>query len=362
MFAKLARGVGFNGERVNQAMHGHPVARVWIILFMVVVSMPREDARAQLSENLSNAERLLLFRMGTGRISNRTFQRYVIAADLVNRSDNFLSQDSVRQRNARLRAQRNQRALEQLMQSGDSPPASVGPPPSAASLLAQSNVTLVWDTFGVSFFTADPARVRSLAPKFRGGLEVAAVQVDGPADKAGWVAGDILLGLYKYQTISYSDLAYVASLPDLATLGPLRALLLRRENVVESLIQPSTGTTKPPAATSADSNETKDEEPREEMLAWEDVGARVEVTPVDGQPHFRSGLKILEIRDESPAKAADWRTGDILVGLAEFKIANLWDLAFVATDAQRDPNQRTPYLILREGKLERGEIQLPIAR
>ncbi|MFO0947536.1 MAG: hypothetical protein U1D30_16690 [Planctomycetota bacterium] len=88
----------------------------------------------------------------------------------------------------------------------------------------------------------------------------------------------------------------------------------------------------------------------------------MEITEVQGQEFYKAGLKIMEVREGSPAKKANWRDGDVLVGLGEFKMASLWDLAFVATDPQRAQDKPTPYLILRDGKLEKGEIQLPIVR
>ncbi|MFO0947535.1 MAG: hypothetical protein U1D30_16685 [Planctomycetota bacterium] len=133
------------------------------LLLMVTLAGLASSAGAQLSENLSNAERLLLFRAGTGRVSNRTFARYAIAADLINQSDRFLSQDSARQRNARLRALQNQRALENLMRTGESAPSAGRSSDATANALANSNVLQVWNAFGASFFAADPAVVRASA-------------------------------------------------------------------------------------------------------------------------------------------------------------------------------------------------------
>lgn len=62
---------------------------------------------------------------------------------------------------------------------------------------------------------------------YRGGLEVADVQVNGPAYLKGIRKGDILVGLHIWETTSDENLEYVLTHPQLRSIGPLKFYIVR---------------------------------------------------------------------------------------------------------------------------------------
>jgi predicted metalloprotease with PDZ domain len=96
-----------------------------------------------------------------------------------------------------------------------------------------SDLLLVWEVLGCTFDALITDAVRAVDSRFDAGLRVAAIKVGGAADRAGWEAGDILVGLYRYRIRSYDNVAFVADLPDLMSLSPMRALLIRSGKVIE---------------------------------------------------------------------------------------------------------------------------------
>lgn len=63
--------------------------------------------------------------------------------------------------------------------------------------------------------------------RYRGGLTVAAVRPHGPAATQGIRAGDVLVGMHIWETVSLKNVDYVVNRPDLPKLNPVKFYILR---------------------------------------------------------------------------------------------------------------------------------------
>lgn len=72
----------------------------------------------------------------------------------------------------------------------------------------------VFRGLGLRLEPADPNKVRSVDPTYKGGLKVTSVRTNSPADKAQIRAGDTLVGLMEWQTPNWDDLAWILKSPE----------------------------------------------------------------------------------------------------------------------------------------------------
>ena len=93
----------------------------------------------------------------------------------------------------------------------------------------------IWDIIGIDArpITAKQFQHHSRT-RYRGGLLVEDVRPDSPAAKEGIRRGDILVGMHIWETVSLDNVNYILNRADLASLEPLKFLLLR-ENEPKTL-------------------------------------------------------------------------------------------------------------------------------
>ena len=80
---------------------------------------------------------------------------------------------------------------------------------------------LVWRKLGVKLAPVSSDSVIRVNRQLHGGLEVVAINGEGPASRAGIRSGDILVGLHNWETLSMNDVNFVLSHPELPTFQPL---------------------------------------------------------------------------------------------------------------------------------------------
>ena len=68
---------------------------------------------------------------------------------------------------------------------------------------------------------------RQLNSRYGGGLKVTKVRRDGPAATQGIVAGDILVGLHKWETASMDNIAYILDSEEFRRAQPIKFYILR---------------------------------------------------------------------------------------------------------------------------------------
>lgn len=78
------------------------------------------------------------------------------------------------------------------------------------SLSGSSEVSdLAWSSLGVRVKPMPASEFRKLNSRYQGGLVVVAVRANSPADEQGISAGDILVGMHDWETVSFENLDYV---------------------------------------------------------------------------------------------------------------------------------------------------------
>lgn len=78
--------------------------------------------------------------------------------------------------------------------------------------------------------------VQGVDKQLRGGLWLTEVSAGGLFGKAGLKAGDILLGLHQWETLSPDHITFVLTHKDLATFNPVRVIFVRDGKIRESTI------------------------------------------------------------------------------------------------------------------------------
>ena len=71
------------------------------------------------------------------------------------------------------------------------------------------------------------AHARSGSVVYRGGLAVTSVRPGGPAATQGIRAGDVLVGMHVWETVSMENVSYILNRPDLGADGPVKFYILR---------------------------------------------------------------------------------------------------------------------------------------
>jgi serine protease Do len=86
---------------------------------------------------------------------------------------------------------------------------------------------VVWKRLGVKVEAVSAEVVARVNKDLRGGLLLTEVNPDSPAARAGFVKGDILIGLHQWETISSDNVSFVLNHPDLVSFSPVRYFLIR---------------------------------------------------------------------------------------------------------------------------------------
>lgn len=78
-----------------------------------------------------------------------------------------------------------------------------------ASRQSRSIDDLAWNVLGLRLSPAPAQAVRQQSPRYKGGMRVTSVRPAGPAARQGIRAGDILVGLHKWETVSMDNVSYI---------------------------------------------------------------------------------------------------------------------------------------------------------
>ncbi len=104
----------------------------------------------------------------------------------------------------------------------------------AASPAAATNThELAWNLLGVELEPV-PTEVfrQKFRTRYRGGLSVQRVRPGSPAAEQGILAGDILVGMHIWETITMKNVAYIMSRPDFEQFTPVKFYILRDNDVL----------------------------------------------------------------------------------------------------------------------------------
>lgn len=92
---------------------------------------------------------------------------------------------------------------------------------------------LAWEILGVELqpVPGDVFR-RKYRTRYRGGLTVQRVRAGSPAAEQGILAGDILVGMHIWETITMKNVAYIMNRPDFDEFSPVKFYILRDNDVL----------------------------------------------------------------------------------------------------------------------------------
>ncbi len=339
-----------------------------------VVCLMGSEAFGQF-QGLPATERALILGLGLGRASNSDFLRTIYALNSMEQNRIFRQQQMIRQQIAAQRARADQARLSAALQGTRRTPRYVPSPTVSAEERVSSDVLLCWEVFGATFLVVSPEEVFRINPNFKGGMRVGAIRLGGPADRAGWEAGDVIVGLHKYRIRSYDNLAYVAELPELVEITPLKVKYLRdgvlKEGTIDVLsrdAQPMTAedSLKSPSADPRKSVATPVSGEPEEVgatsaeaeLLWNRVGLRARTSAIDRPGiSFERGAAVVAVRPDSPASRAGVKSGEFLVGVSGYQIRNLSDLLWVSENPEISGN--VSLVVVGSGEIRRLTIELP---
>jgi serine protease Do len=101
--------------------------------------------------------------------------------------------------------------------------------------------------------------------------------------------------------------------------------------------------------------------PEAREMAWQKLGVRLERANIEqvskGNKQLNGGLAIEDIRPDSPASKAGLKRGDVLVGLHQWEMLTLDNVAFVLTNPELPSFQPLRFYIIRNGQVHRGWLQ-----
>ena len=85
-----------------------------------------------------------------------------------------------------------------------------------------------WDALGLELRSLSTADFRQrFQTRYRGGLAVAEVRPGSPAAEQGIRAGDVLVGMHIWETVSLDNVAYILKRPDFSSIAPVKFFILR---------------------------------------------------------------------------------------------------------------------------------------
>ena len=107
----------------------------------------------------------------------------------------------------------------------------------SASLAADEFEQRTWRTLGMKLAPASKEECQRSTSRYRGGMRVQAVRPDSPAGRQGIRAGDILVGMHVWETISKDNVQFVLNHDDFENFQPLKFFILRGGETLYGFMQ-----------------------------------------------------------------------------------------------------------------------------
>jgi serine protease Do len=107
----------------------------------------------------------------------------------------------------------------------------------SASLAADALEQRTWRTLGMKLTPASKEECQRSTSRYRGGMRVQTVRPDSPAGRQGIRAGDILVGMHVWETISKDNVQYVLDRDDFDSFQPLKFFILRGGETLYGFMQ-----------------------------------------------------------------------------------------------------------------------------
>lgn len=101
-----------------------------------------------------------------------------------------------------------------------------------------------WETLGVELEPEPASTFASKKTQYRGGLRITEVRPNSPAEREGLEAGDILVGLHKWQTASMDDVDYILTKSSLPRMSQVRFYIVRNNETLYTDVNVASATTR----------------------------------------------------------------------------------------------------------------------
>ncbi len=89
-------------------------------------------------------------------------------------------------------------------------------------------VSPAWELLGLELKPIPAVEFRQkYQTRYRGGLAVVDVRANSPASEQGVRAGDVLVGMHIWETVSMDNVAYILKRPDFNAINPVKFFILR---------------------------------------------------------------------------------------------------------------------------------------
>jgi serine protease Do len=102
----------------------------------------------------------------------------------------------------------------------------------APAVAQDSTSDPVWDTIGLKLKVISSEQFAQYRSSYNGGLSVTGVRPDSPAAKQGIRAGDVLVGMHVWETVSIENVKYILSRPEFNRLEPMKFYILRGQDTL----------------------------------------------------------------------------------------------------------------------------------
>jgi len=101
-----------------------------------------------------------------------------------------------------------------------------------APATAEEPADSVWDLLGLKLKVIAPEQFAQYRSSYNGGLSVTAVRPDSPAARQGIRAGDVLVGMHVWETVSLENVKYILGRPEFNRLEPMKFYILRGQDTL----------------------------------------------------------------------------------------------------------------------------------
>lgn len=190
-------------------------------------------------------------------------------------------------------------------------------------------------------------------------LIVMGAQPDSPAAHAGLKPGDIVLKVGELDVVDAVDLE--RALLGRKT-GESVSITVRRADKTETLsLALAAQRTGKSALNTHIVSRANNDDPETERV-WTVLGVRLASLPSSQQhlvgPRYRGGMKVLEVRADSPAARNGIRKGDILVGLSRWETLSAENVAWILNQALPNGQEALKFYLIRGSETLYGHLQL----
>ncbi len=96
---------------------------------------------------------------------------------------------------------------------------------------------LTWKVLGMQLAPIASDEFRELNSRYRGGMRITSVRPDSPAAVQGIRAGDVLVGMHVWETVSRENVRYVLSHSDFERFQPVKFYILRGQETLYGHLQ-----------------------------------------------------------------------------------------------------------------------------